>query len=178
MVVMFDLAHAKDVYISNDEMKGHPVLEQYKPKPPVDMLQQPAKATTAVGNVVTIQQTIEFHCSAGDLYQTLMDPKRVQVWSRAPCQLEPEMKLFGGAITGKIVKQVINQSIEMEWRINTWPSDHYSNVLIELKQGADQTTLTMTQHKVPLSEKEAVEGNWMNYYWNSIKRTFGYGALL
>jgi activator of HSP90 ATPase len=170
-------AHAKDVYITNDEMKGHPVLDTYKPKPPVDQLQQKTTSTT-LGSLVTIKQTIEFHCSASDLYQTLMDPKRVQIWTRAPCTMEPEMKLFGGNISGKILKTIENEQIQMEWRLKTWPEKHVSLVTMDLKQDGDGTKLYLKQEKVPLSEKDVVEGNWMNYYWNSIKRTFGFGALL
>ncbi len=104
-------AHAKDVYITNEEMKGHPVLETYKPKPPVDPLSSASTAAkTQVGSLVTITQTIEFQCSAKDLYETLVDPKRVQIWTRAPCQISPQegsdVLLFGGNITGKITSLV------------------------------------------------------------------------
>jgi activator of HSP90 ATPase len=66
----------------------------------------------------------------------------------------------------------------MEWRLKTWASGHHSDVTIDIVQGSDNTTLKLTQQKVPVGAKSTVEQNWSNYYWNSIKRTFGYGALL
>ena len=66
----------------------------------------------------------------------------------------------------------------MTWRLKSWPSDHYSQVLLEFDQGEGSTELKLTQTHVPIGEKTTTEANWTNYYWNSIKQTFGYGGLL
>jgi activator of HSP90 ATPase len=66
----------------------------------------------------------------------------------------------------------------MTWRVKTWPSEHFSNVLITFEEKKDCTILKLVQTKVPVGEKDSTEANWKNYYWNSIKRTFGFGMVL
>ena len=66
----------------------------------------------------------------------------------------------------------------MSWRLKTWSPNHESQVTIMLHQGNENTELKLSQSNVPIGEKNAVEQNWNNYFWNSIKRTFGFGALL
>ena len=104
------LAHSKDVYITQDEMKGHPVKQHYSPKPPVAEIEKTAKPATQVGGMVTITQKISFQATAKDLYEVLLNPKKVTVWTRAPCAIEKTVgssfSLFGGNITGKIVELV------------------------------------------------------------------------
>jgi len=177
------LAHGKDVYISKEDM-GQP-KKAYNPKPPVEPMVEKAETNgTKVqkGGVVQIKQTITFQCAAKDLFECLIEKGRVTVWSRAPCEIKKEknspFSLFGGNITGFIVDWVDNESIEMKWRLQTWAPDHFSLVKITIKQGVDSTELNMVQEGVPVGEVSVVEGNWNNYFWNSIKRTFGYGVML
>jgi activator of HSP90 ATPase len=66
----------------------------------------------------------------------------------------------------------------MSWRLKTWSPELESIVTILLHQGSESTELKLTQKNVPIGEKNAVEQNWNNYFWNSIKRTFGLGAML
>jgi activator of HSP90 ATPase len=106
------LAHSKDVYITQDEMKGHPVKQQYNPKPPVSQVDQTstAKPDSQLGGLVTVTQTVSFQATAKDLYDVLLNPKKVTVWTRAPCTIEKTVgssfSLFGGNITGKIIELV------------------------------------------------------------------------
>ena len=109
--------HAKDVFITNDQMNGHPVKSNYNPKP-VEAL-APTSAETATsgakasqkGAMVTINQTISFQCAASDLFDVLLSSKKVVLWSRAPCTLEKTVgspiSLFGGNITGSLLEWVI-----------------------------------------------------------------------
>ena len=108
-------AHAKDVYITDSEMKGHPISDTYKPKPPVPEV---SKATVEVGNMelkgglTSITEDTEFQCSAKDLYDVIVERQRVQMWSRAPAEIENQQGskfvLFGGNISGSFVKLVSN----------------------------------------------------------------------
>jgi activator of HSP90 ATPase len=86
--------------------------------------------------------------------------------------------LFGGNICGEFTELVENKRIEMKWRFKTWPDEHYSNVVIELKQKEDCTELQLTQTGIPASDYERTKEGWRNHYWQSIKQTFGFGALL
>ena len=71
-----------------------------------------------------------------------------------------------------------NEKIVLEWRLKSWAPNHHSKVTITINQGSDATELLLLQENVPIGEKAATEQNWTNYYWNSIKRTFGFGVLL
>ena len=95
-------------------MKGHPVLETYQPKPPVvndSVISHGVKGVK--GGLVTVVQKIEFVASATDIYNTLLDKNRVQIWTRsgnveitkAPGS---SFSLFDGNVTGSIV-ELVNQ---------------------------------------------------------------------
>lgn len=68
--------------------------------------------------------------------------------------------------------------IEMRWRFKTWPSEHYSKVIIDLTDKGDCTELALTQTGVPESDFDRTREGWKRYYWEAIKQTFGYGACL
>lgn len=94
-------------------MVGHPVTTVYKPKPPVvAMAVEPSSAKGQVGGLVTITQNIEFQCSVADLYNTLVDRQKIQIWSRAPAEFSTDkgsqIVLFGGNITGSLISNVRN----------------------------------------------------------------------
>lgn len=55
--------------------------------------------------------------------------------------------------------------------------DHYSTVTMELSQSINSTTIKFKQEGVPIGEQDSTRANWNNYYWNEIKRTFGYVRL-
>ncbi|PIA16013.1 hypothetical protein COEREDRAFT_81466 [Coemansia reversa NRRL 1564] len=136
-----------------------------------------AKAKDATFGTVTVKQTAEFMCSVDDLFATLTDPQRVTVWTRGPAEIQPvegkKFKLFGGHIEGEITKLVPGKTIEQTWRVATWPSGHYSKVIMNLEQLSTSTRLTLVQTGVPLNEESATKANWERYYWNSIKGSFG-----
>lgn len=72
--------------------------------------------------------------------------------------------------------QVPNETISQQWRFKSWPDGHYSTVTMKLSQDLNCTTLTLSQTGVPESEAERTKQGWVNYYWNSIKQTFGYAV--
>ncbi|KAI8825876.1 activator of Hsp90 ATPase [Fimicolochytrium jonesii] len=171
-------AHVKDVYISADEMKGHPVLKTYQPKPVAPTETKSTSTTKVVGGLTTITQTIEFVASARDVFETLLDKQRVQAWSRGNAEIGREVgstfRLFDGNVSGSLEEVVVGKKIVWKWRQKQWPAEHHSIVTLDLTEGRDNTVLKLTQKDVPIGEKDSTEKNWTNYYWNSIKATFGY----
>lgn len=71
-----------------------------------------------------------------------------------------------------------NVRIVQKWRYKNWPDGHYSTVKIEFQQTEDRTKLKLTQNGVPEAEMDRTEQGWKAHYFQNIKRTFGYGALL
>ena len=58
--------------------------------------------------------------------------------------------------------------------MKSWPEAHHSVVTIKLSQSPNCTTLTLSQTGVPSSQTDSTKQGWRNYYWNSIRQTFGY----
>lgn len=106
-------AHAKDVYITDAQMNGHPISDTYKPKPPVPEIQKKVEPGNMEikGGLTSITEDTEFQCSARDLYDVIVERQRVQMWSRAPAEIENKeganFVLFGGNISGQFVKLVV-----------------------------------------------------------------------
>ncbi|KAK7049793.1 AHA1, activator of heat shock 90kDa protein ATPase [Halocaridina rubra] len=126
--------------------------------------------------------TQTFKCTADDLYRALTQREMVIAFTRGDVKLEVEkggkFELFGGNISGEFENLVPNKQITQKWRFKTWPNGHYSYVTIDLVQKEDQTELVLTQTGIPSSDLERTKQGWRNYYWESIKRTFGFGAML
>ncbi|KAJ1660994.1 Co-chaperone [Dispira simplex] len=177
-------AHRKDVYIEPEKL-GTPT--------PPRMSHTGTKVTSIssgtvtpvvknVGNTTTISDTIEFVTSAAELYLTLTDPGRVAAWTRAPPQLEPKIggafALFGGNVNGRFEVLEQNRRIVQTWRLASWPADYYSKVTIELDEGDDSVRLHLTQTGVPIGEEDQTRNNWQQYYWRSIKATFGLMTII
>jgi activator of HSP90 ATPase len=182
-------AHSKDVVIPKENMQGHPTLKSYTPKPPVESsIEKPSvekvTAKEVKGALITLHQTIEFMCSAADLYDVLVNPGKVAVWSRGSQIPMPVVDgpfcLFNDNVSGtwktlKTPSEGVPQLV-FTWRLDAWPKDHTSLVTLDFEQGSDSTQLKLTQEGVPIGIKELTSRNWHNYYWNAIKGTFGYGA--
>lgn len=109
--------HADDVKIPDAEMKGHPVLQSYSPKPVASDDGKPINtaAKAMKGSLVTVTQKVEFVCSASDLFAALLDPKRVHAWSRASAKAKTSpgfyqkgdaFSLFDSNVTGQITDVV------------------------------------------------------------------------
>lgn len=74
--------------------------------------------------------------------------------------------------------QVPDELISMRWRFSSWPQGHFSAVRLELVQKEDCTQLSLVQEHVPKAEADRTRDGWQRHYWDSLKRTFGFGAIL
>lgn len=81
-------------------------------------------------------------------------------------------------MSGKFEELEVNKGLKQTWRYKEWPAGHYSQVQIALEEGEGITKLKLTQTGVPSSDLERTRQNWHNYYWQSIKMTFGFGTFL
>ncbi|KAJ3153714.1 hypothetical protein HK101_001719 [Irineochytrium annulatum] len=178
--------NGKDVHIPKNEMTGHPVMTPYKPKPvPNDSATtsstSKAGSEKVLGALTTVTKTVEFVCSAQDLYDTLLVAERVQIWSRGKAvigkNVGADVEMFGGNVTGKIMELEEGKKIVMSWRLKSWPSGHFSKVKLELEDLRESVKLKLTQSEVPVGEKDSTLKNWEGYYFQGIKSAFGYGAV-
>ncbi|CAL1272744.1 unnamed protein product [Larinioides sclopetarius] len=129
-----------------------------------------------------IQTTETFKCTADEFYRAMTVKELVQAFTQGNCILEAEeggkFELFDGNVQGHFVKLVPCKVIQQKWRFKTWPAGHFSDVNIEINQKLDCTEVSVTQIGVPKTELDNTREGWKRFYWDSMKRTFGFGALL
>lgn len=86
--------------------------------------------------------------------------------------------MFGGNISGKFTEIIPSKKIVQTWRYKQWPARHFSNVEMEFEEKDDHTVLKLKQTLVPTSEYDTTNINWQRYYFESIRKTFGFGSFL
>ncbi|KAI9244262.1 activator of Hsp90 ATPase [Helicostylum pulchrum] len=179
--------NCEDVYIESDKMGA--------PTPPRLATTKENSSSTKFGsgttttaaetpakkvNTTSLTETTEFQTSAHELYETLTDIQRAQVWTRGPVQLSKEVgskfEFFGGNVSGEMLELVPDKKIVQTWRLRSWPAGHFSKVTLEFDQGSDCVTLKMHQTGIPVGEEELTRTNWSGYYWRAIKGSFGFGV--
>lgn len=132
-------------------------------------------------STATIRQQQKFQCRARDFLDVFTTPEMVQAFTKSVVRLEPKVngvfELFDGNIHGHFVEITPNK-ITQQWRCKQWPDGHFSQVTLEIVERNDHTEVNLVQVGVPASEEEATKLNWDRYYWDPIKRTFGFGCFM
>ncbi|CAO3695125.1 unnamed protein product [Umbelopsis ramanniana] len=182
-------AHGADVYIDPSQLGTAPpprVAHAAKENSAATKGQDGASTTGAdkrgkIVNTTSLEEAVEFQTSAHELYETLLDSQRVAAWTRGSAKMSRDIggkfEFFNGNVSGEIVETVPDKKIVQKWRLSTWPESHYSQVTFTFDQASDSTKLIVKQTGVPVGEEEITQRNWTGYYWNSIKQTFGFGAV-
>ncbi|OUM52410.1 hypothetical protein BVG19_g1599 [[Candida] boidinii] len=147
-----------------------------------------ATTATTSGKVNKDELKLEstFIASAEQLYNVLLDPKLVSAWTRASTDIQPidtsndenkVFNLFNGNIIYKKLKLVKkNEEIELLWKLKNWSS--FANLKINLKQNTNDTKMLIVFKNIPVGEEDIVKQNFEEYYFRSIKLTFGFGSNL
>ncbi len=141
------------------------------------------KEPQKVLSVNSLKQDIEFFASPQDIMRVLINPDAITIWSRNPAYTTPVdsnsilYTLFQGHVQSVFspIPKEDDLNLNFKWRLATWPKDYYSDVSIRLVPGSSSTTLKLEQHGIPLADYEQTKANWKEYYWNSIKRVYGFG---
>ena len=130
----------------------------------------------------SLKMTEEFKCTAEEVYRSLTEVDFLQAFTRTRAVFEGtaggRFELFDGNICGKNTVLVPNKQIKQEWRFKAWPPNHYSEVTIDFEQKTDCTDVTVTQTGIPKNDFDRTENGWKHYYFESLKRTFGFGVSL
>ncbi|XP_066584339.1 activator of 90 kDa heat shock protein ATPase homolog 1 [Prorops nasuta] len=140
--------------------------------------------STKVGykiSTTTIKQQQKFQCRAEEFYNVFTTIEMMQAFTKGPVKLElkkgGKFELFGGNIYGEMI-DFSPSKITQKWRCKQWPAGHFSEVNINITEKNDHTEVNLTQTNVPTSEEDATKENWERYYWDAIKRTFGFGYFM
>ncbi|XP_068110572.1 activator of 90 kDa heat shock protein ATPase homolog 1 [Hyperolius riggenbachi] len=123
-----------------------------------------------------------FMTSPEELYRVLTCQELVQGFTHAPAIVAAEkggkFQLLGGNVSGEFVELESEKRIVMSWRFKTWPAGHHATITLTLSENGGETELQMEARGVPQSEEQHTKDGWKRYYFDGIKQTFGYGAML
>lgn len=121
----------------------------------------------------TIRQTVTFRASPHDVYEALMDSTKHAAFTGGLAKISRtaggRFSVFGGDISGKNIKVLVDKTIIQSWRIKGWPRGHTSTVTFSLAKTKDGTRLTLTHVGVPREDADSVSKGWKDYYWIPMK---------
>jgi len=129
-----------------------------------------------------IEETMK--CTGQELYNALTQKDMIQIFTGGSAKMADSaeaggsFEYLGGGISGKFLEVAPFSKIVQEWRLKSWPEGHFSKVEITIKQTKEDTKLTLVQKAVPVKEIESTRHGWHRYYFEAMKRSFGFGAVL
>lgn len=148
----------------------------------IGLEQVPSENKNQSFSTTNLDFNLTFMCTAEDFYNALTSNELVTVFTNGPVQLEAKkggkFAMFGGNIVGEFVELVPNKKIVKKWRTNSWKNGHFSTVTIDIDQQSDHTKVIFKQTGIPEGEEDATRSNWNRYYWEALRRTFGFGLIL
>lgn len=130
----------------------------------------------------TIELSESFQCRAQEFYDAMTRIEMVTAFTQGHVKMEAEkggkFSLFGGNVSGEFRELVPGKKIVQYWRYKQWPDQHFSEVTFNIEEKDDHTLVSLKQDLVPATEVDQTRENWKRYYFDSIKRAFGFGAFL
>lgn len=123
-------------------------------------------------------------CTGQELFNVLTQRDMIQVFTGGEAKMKEEavaqgdFELLGGNISGMFIEVIPFTKIVQKWRLKSWPSGHFSHVEMVIQQTADDTKITIKQTGIPIKELDNTRMGWHRYYFEAMKRTFGFGATL
>lgn len=121
-----------------------------------------------------IKQTIAFNASASDIYEYLINPKKLFKITGGKAtntqKIGGKFSAWDDYIWGTNVELIPGKKIVQKWACADFPDKHFSDVSFELKaKGPKQTELIFTQANVPDDLYEDLSVGWNEFYWEPIK---------
>jgi len=121
-------------------------------------------------------------CMAQDVFNALTRPEMFVAFTNGSGRIDPTVggtfEMFGGNVHGEILELEEPNKIVQEWRFKSWPDGLFSRVTFTIKQNSDSTEITVKQTGVPKTDLERTKEGWEKYYWDAMKRTFGFGSMM
>jgi activator of HSP90 ATPase len=122
-----------------------------------------------------ITQTIEFDCSAHEIYESFMDAKKHSDFTAGKVEMSREVggtfSIYDGGIHGSNIELVPDTKIVQLWRFeySDWPIDYFSTITLDLKEANGKTVLNFTHTGIPEQYADDIADGWNQYYWDAIK---------
>jgi len=126
----------------------------------------------------------DMKCTGQELFNALTRKDMIQIFTGSEAKMVEQaieggtFELLGGNITGKFIEVLPFTKIVQEWRLKSWPSGIVSTVTITIKQTKEDTKVSIKQKGVPSKEVDSTREGWQRYYFQAMKRSFGFGTSL
>ena len=149
------------------------------------VINKEAGKPTAVGVKIetkSLSLREDLKCRKEEIFRVFLETELVSAFTRGPATVDARVGgkfiMFDGNVTGEFTSIEKDIEIKQKWRFRSWPDGHYSEVVIKFDEKEDCTKLSVSQTGIPENDFERTENGWRQFYFHSIKQTFGYGALL
>ncbi|KAM9294635.1 activator of 90 kDa heat shock protein ATPase homolog 1 [Gastrophryne carolinensis] len=163
---------------------SHTAITKAKLKDPVPTNSKPSSCESTGVKIPTCKVSMKemFLTSPEELYRVLTRQELVQGFTHAPAVVEAEkggkFQLLGGNVCGEFVELEEDKRIVMSWRFKSWPAGHHATITLTMSNKGGETELQMEARGVPQNEAQSMKDGWKRYYFEGIKQTFGFGAML
>lgn len=122
----------------------------------------------------TIKQTYHIHASVKDVWNALVDPKKIASWGGGEVHMDDKVgtdfKLWDGAIWGTNTVVVPYKKLVQDWyskEENKWESP--SRVTFTLVKEKDGVRLDLVHNDVPDMNAYDIEDGWKEFYLGPLK---------
>lgn len=126
--------------------------------------------------VRTIKFELTLNASPQQVFDALMDSARHSAFTGGPAEIENrengKFSLFNGMIGGLTTSMTPPNKIEQQWRAGNWEENYFSEIVWELREDQNKTTLLFTQTGVPDEHYELIKSGWDNNYVAKLPRYF------
>eukprot|EP00005_Dracoamoeba_jomungandri_P004046 CAMPEP_0174250558 /NCGR_PEP_ID=MMETSP0439-20130205/698_1 /TAXON_ID=0 /ORGANISM="Stereomyxa ramosa, Strain Chinc5" /LENGTH=319 /DNA_ID=CAMNT_0015330671 /DNA_START=12 /DNA_END=967 /DNA_ORIENTATION=+ len=138
------------------------------PVPPSSPLQLPPTTPSSLppSTLATrdIDFKVKFNARASDIYEALMDSRRVEAYTQSSVSLDPVpggvFSFYGGNIAGKFIDLKPGTFIKQSWRKSDWPEGHYSTVTMNIEDSNGGCLLELKHEQIPADDSERTHEAW------------------
>jgi activator of HSP90 ATPase len=129
----------------------------------------------------TITQKVKFNASTRQVYDMIMDSKKLESLSGLKAKISNKV---GGAfmawdnhITGFNLALVPGKKIVQAWRATGWWPDHFSIAIFDISKTKTGSTLQFTQIGITPNRYSGHYQGWIETYWTPMKEILEEGQL-
>lgn len=122
----------------------------------------------------TIEQTYEMNATPEQVFDALLNPEIIQIWSGDEAKMSAEVGgnfvLWGGQMFGTNLEIIKNKKLVQEWNYDQW--DKPSKVTFTIKIKGKKTIVELLHEDVPEKSLNSITDGWGTYYLGSMQEMF------
>ena len=122
----------------------------------------------------TIQKIYEMNASPEEVFDALVNPDLIQIWSGDEAQMSSKVggtfSLWGGQMYGVNLEVIKNKKLVQEWSYDQKAEASKVTFLIKAKE--KKTTVELIHEDVPEKSVNSISDGWDSYYLGAIQEMF------